>query len=655
MQPNRTLIPPTLACLLLICLSTSATATQRVQGWCEQGKQPVLVPLNSPSTTLVQRSFPKCTVTVYLTGTGGTLATLYSDNAGTPLANPFTADQFGHWFYYVADGYNDVQLSGAGFSAPYTFGAVNVIDAYFLQNGTGAVARTKQSKESDIVSAKDFGACGNGVCNDTNALQLGINYVSSGHCLYLPAGTYNHTGLTVAPGANLCIKGAGREQSVLMNVGSGAAFYAVGVHTPFLGIELHLSDFTNDSTGIDTYGFDLGCIIRSELINVGSRSHGLDGFIVGYSWIISLVNINSQFNGRDGLRLDGTLHFPTDPGNQNAITVLGGNLEQNTEVGYRLFSGGRGNSIYGATIEGNGSEGIALSTPDGFTASGIYFESNGVNNVKPTISESQYSGADGFGVSINGNFFQGTNLGSPFATYGIDIESGYEGVIQGNSFFNNKAGSIKIGGTAYGTFVGQNYWGDPAGTVADTGNATIQVFTGPSGAILKSTGPVSVIGTPVSIYSTGNATMNASGGRFLFPQAPGFSAGMIVSDGTFIYSATAGGNFFIGDDDYVKINGKLTVDPQGRILSTGPLVLITSCGTGPAFSVAPSEIRGTITEGSGASGCVLSWTNTPANAPSCVLSSRDGLAFTYTVDATAITITNVGALSSKKIDFVCVY
>lgn len=58
---------------------------------------------------------PSCTVTVNLAGTG-TAATLYSDNAYTPLANPFTSEPDGAYQFYAADGRYDVTLVKTGYT-----------------------------------------------------------------------------------------------------------------------------------------------------------------------------------------------------------------------------------------------------------------------------------------------------------------------------------------------------------------------------------------------------------------------------------------------------------------------------------------------------------------------------------------------------------
>lgn len=57
----------------------------------------------------------------------------------------------------------------------------------FTQTGSGAVSRTYQSKLADVVSVKDFDAAGDGVTDDTTAIQ---NAAAAASTIYFPAGTY---------------------------------------------------------------------------------------------------------------------------------------------------------------------------------------------------------------------------------------------------------------------------------------------------------------------------------------------------------------------------------------------------------------------------------------------------------------------------------
>jgi hypothetical protein len=64
----------------------------------------------------------------------------------------------------------------------------------FLQSGTSATARTVQAKLRDTVSVKDFGAVGDGVADDTAAIQ---NAVNTGLPVYFPKGTYLTDPITI--------------------------------------------------------------------------------------------------------------------------------------------------------------------------------------------------------------------------------------------------------------------------------------------------------------------------------------------------------------------------------------------------------------------------------------------------------------------------
>ncbi len=132
-----------LAALLLCVLP--ALGRERIWGWCEQGAQEIVVlGYLSSTATPVQRSYPTCTITVYLTGTG-TKANLFADNSGTVLANPFTVGTSpetaanGYWFFYVDNGRYDIQFSGSGISSPFTLRDVLALDSTGGGGGTGTV------------------------------------------------------------------------------------------------------------------------------------------------------------------------------------------------------------------------------------------------------------------------------------------------------------------------------------------------------------------------------------------------------------------------------------------------------------------------------------------------------------------------------------
>ena len=126
----------------------------------------------------------------------------------------------------------------------------------FTQAGTGATARTIDSKLKEVVSVKDFGAVGDGVANDTAAILAAINSNASFLEVYIPPGTYRLSSPLIINRQNLTLTGAGRATTLYPDAGVTAIELAQGN-----GVSLTvLRDFriygnTNATGGIALGGF----------------------------------------------------------------------------------------------------------------------------------------------------------------------------------------------------------------------------------------------------------------------------------------------------------------------------------------------------------------------------------------------------------------
>jgi len=82
-------------------------------------------------------------------------------------------------------------LLSNGASADPSFQQLTAPIINFTASGTGAVVRTQQSKNSDIVSVKDFGAVGNGSTDDSTAFQAAVNALpTAGGTILVPSAHY---------------------------------------------------------------------------------------------------------------------------------------------------------------------------------------------------------------------------------------------------------------------------------------------------------------------------------------------------------------------------------------------------------------------------------------------------------------------------------
>jgi parallel beta-helix repeat protein len=80
-------------------------------------------------------------------------------------------------------------------------GATSADLVTYTPAGSGAVARSAASKFGEMVSVKDFGAVGDGVADDTAAIQAAMSYCSNnGKTVFVPSGTYRISTVTITNG-----------------------------------------------------------------------------------------------------------------------------------------------------------------------------------------------------------------------------------------------------------------------------------------------------------------------------------------------------------------------------------------------------------------------------------------------------------------------
>jgi len=151
-------------------------------------------------------------------------------------------------------GVDQMTVSNAGVVTANSFvGAMsgNASSATALATGS-TTARTLANRFADVVNVKDFGAVGDGITNDTAAIQAAIN-AGYGKAVYIPAGTYLVTSTINISGSNITIYGNGYNSIINRTGNYGNTFYFhSGVTQVLTDIGLHKLEIR--SQGLTTSG-----------------------------------------------------------------------------------------------------------------------------------------------------------------------------------------------------------------------------------------------------------------------------------------------------------------------------------------------------------------------------------------------------------------
>lgn len=149
----------------------------------------------------------------------------------------------------------------------------------FLQSGTSATLRTAQNKMRDTVSVKDFGAVGDGVTNDTAAIQAAI-LAGAGRSVYFPGGSYLISStLTIASTATRLYGDGPFASRIEMQTNNIGIIAFTGQHCRF----------DNFSVNYTTTPISGATAIRIESAYIGGND-----FMVRSGWIGILIQNAAQ-------------------------------------------------------------------------------------------------------------------------------------------------------------------------------------------------------------------------------------------------------------------------------------------------------------------------------------------------------------------------
>ena len=210
----------------------------------------------------------------------------------------------------------------------------------FLQAGTGAVPTNVQAKLRETVSVKDFGAQGDGVTDDTAAIQAALDYCEiNGYAIQGVPGTYLITN-------TLVINCSGDMSAMMINVDATSVAIAVRV---------------GSTSGGDVYNLDL---TLPKLNNTAKSGTGWSGFDTSIGALFanlyqSRITVPYIYNFGVGMKVGG--YGSGNVYNTYNVGVLFGN-----KINQQLLAGdGNGwsnqNTYIGGRYAYSSSEGTAVS------------------------------------------------------------------------------------------------------------------------------------------------------------------------------------------------------------------------------------------------------------------------------------------------------
>ena len=294
-----------------------------------------------------------------------------------------------------------------------TTGAVDASIVTYDPPFTGGVATNVEDKLAQYVSVKDFGAVGDGVADDTAAIQAAEDACAvSGQALLFPAGTYRCNSGITKKSVNWI--GEGKYDTKLAYYGSATFINATGTSPSRKIFTISDMELNGTNAGAAAIGITLGWNQRSTpLVRVHIFNFGHYGIHFNdQNWIVDFYDVEvdtcgGQTSNSSGIFKDTAI----DAGTWNTISFYNLTVEacgsaSSAAGGVRLLttSANRGLYFYSPCIEGNfGTSEITVTNMADCQFHNLYME---VVSAQATNAVELYGVTGGF----TGGYITGDNI-----------------------------------------------------------------------------------------------------------------------------------------------------------------------------------------------------------------------------------------------------
>lgn len=303
----------------------------------------------------------------------------------------------------------------------------------------GQAVRARQSNLRILNVREDFGAKGDGVADDTVAIQAAANEMEAGSVLYFPPierpasdpnfKSYRISGAIALPHKEgITIAGAGGSSSIVRQVTSGQnVFEMLGTNWANAVNYVTFAGLRAWGASLAPYGFKLRNILNLRMLDVFAYNCTTAGIDTEDVQVADLERVILIGNG-DGFHTSNSANSAL-----NALNCFKCIATSNTGHGFNLGWGSTAVTILGGAIQANVGGGIYSSVSMvGLDVLGVYFEGN-TNGV--AASQDIYIGAGNVnhGGIIQGNTFYGRLNGQTYDYVPVRIGNANGLVMRGNS------------------------------------------------------------------------------------------------------------------------------------------------------------------------------------------------------------------------------